>query len=126
MTNITEVATVAVPVTDQDRALEFYLGHLGLEKRLDAPLGPGLRWIEIAPPGGATSIALVAADEDTPSGIDTGIRLKTTDADADHRALQAAGVDVDADIMRWEDVPPMFTLRDPDGNRLVIVERPGL
>ncbi len=43
--------------------------------------------------------------------------------EADHEALKAAGVDVDADILRFPGVPPMFTLRDPDGNRLYVVER---
>ena len=46
-TNITGIGTVAVPVTDQDRALEFYVGRLGFEKRRDLPFGPG-RWIEAA------------------------------------------------------------------------------
>ena len=50
-TRITDVRTVGVPVGDQDRALEFYLGKLGFEKRLDVPLGDGQRWIEVAPRG---------------------------------------------------------------------------
>jgi catechol 2,3-dioxygenase-like lactoylglutathione lyase family enzyme len=49
MTRISGVGTVGVPVTDQDRALEFYLGTLGFEKRMDAPFGGGMRWIEVAP-----------------------------------------------------------------------------
>ena len=56
------------------------------------------------------------------AGIDTGIRFVTGKAEADHADLQAAGVDVDPEIMRWPGVPPMFGLRDPDGNRLYIVE----
>jgi len=47
-TQITQIRTVGVPVTDQDRAVEFYLGKLGLDKRLDAPMGGGKRWIEVA------------------------------------------------------------------------------
>jgi predicted enzyme related to lactoylglutathione lyase len=46
----------------------------------------------------------------------------TEDIDADHAALQARGVDVDAEVMRMGDpVPPMFFFRDQDGNRLLIV-----
>ncbi|SEM25362.1 VOC family protein [Nonomuraea pusilla] len=68
---ITGVRTVAVPVTDQDRALAFYVGALGMEKRLDAPLGQvGGRWIEVAPPGADTTIALVATPP-RPSARDT-------------------------------------------------------
>jgi catechol 2,3-dioxygenase-like lactoylglutathione lyase family enzyme len=126
-TRITQVRTVAVPVSDQDRALEFYVGKLGFQKRIDTGYGAGERWVEVAPPGGTTSIALVRPG-DAGTGIDTGIRLSTEDADADHAGLQAGGVDVDAEIMRWGGaVPPMFTFRDPDGNRLTIVEvMPGM
>jgi catechol 2,3-dioxygenase-like lactoylglutathione lyase family enzyme len=61
-TAITGIRTVGVPVTDQDRAVEFYVGVLGLEKRLDVPAEQlGGRWIEVAPPGSATTIALVPA-----------------------------------------------------------------
>ena len=52
-TSITDVRTVAVTVTDQDRALSFYVDTLGFEKRLDAPISPTMRWIEVAPPGAA-------------------------------------------------------------------------
>ena len=90
----------------------------GPNQRLDAPFG-GARWIEVAPPGGTTSIALAAGGS---TGVDTGIRLTTADAEATHAALQAAGADVDPEILRYPGVPPMFAFRDPDGNRLVLVE----
>ncbi len=122
---ITGIGTVGVPVTDQDRALAFYAGVLGFEVRLDAPFAPGRRWIEVAPPGAATTLALVAADDELPVGVETGVRLTSEDAAGDHEALRARGADVDAEVLRWEDVPPMFVLRDPDGNRLVVVERSG-
>jgi catechol 2,3-dioxygenase-like lactoylglutathione lyase family enzyme len=118
-THITAVGTVGIPVADQDRALKFYVETLGFEQRRDVPLRPGARWIEVAPPGSTTSIALVTG---SPTGVDTGIRFTTENATADHEELRAQGVDVDAEVLRWEGVPPMFTLRDPDGNRLVLVE----
>jgi catechol 2,3-dioxygenase-like lactoylglutathione lyase family enzyme len=119
-THITAVATVAVPVTDPERALAFYRDVLGLEVRRDTPFGDGLRWIEVAPAGAATTIAL-APPGDNPTGVDTGIRLTTADCEADHRELAWEGVAVD-DILRWPGVPPMFSLRDPDGNTLYVVE----
>ena len=119
---ITNVATVGVPVTDQERALAFYVGTLGLEKRRDGTLGGGMRWIEVAAPGAPTSIALELATADRPAGVDTGVRLVTGDAAADHAELQSRGVDVDAEVLRWQGVPPMFAFRDPDGNRLVLIE----
>lgn len=119
-TRIGTINTVAVPVSNPDRALDFYVGTLGFEKRLDAPFGDGLRWIEVAPAGAATTIAL-APPGDVSTGVDTGIRLGTSDCEADHRALEERGVDVD-EIMRWPGVPAMFSFRDPDGNRLYVVE----
>ena len=120
---ITQVATVVVPVADPDRALGFYAGTLGFDTRLDGDLGGGRRWIEVAPAGSACGIALVAGSGAAPLTADTAPRLATSDAAADHAALRAAGADVDEEIMRWPGVPPMFTLRDPDGNVLVLVER---
>jgi catechol 2,3-dioxygenase-like lactoylglutathione lyase family enzyme len=119
--HITQVGTVGVPVKDQDRALEFYLDKLGFEKRMDVPYGEGERWVEVAPSGAATTIALVRARVGEPTGIDTQVRLTTRDAEADHADLRARGVDADTAIMRYP--VPMFVLRDPDGNRLRIVER---
>jgi catechol 2,3-dioxygenase-like lactoylglutathione lyase family enzyme len=121
-TQITGLRTVAVPVADADRALEFYVGKLGFSKLLDVPLGDGGRWIEVAPVGSATTIALVPARDQAPAGVDTGIRLTTPDADGDHAVLLASGVDADPEVLRWPGVPPMFSFRDQDANRLVIVQ----
>jgi catechol 2,3-dioxygenase-like lactoylglutathione lyase family enzyme len=117
MNALTRVGTVVVPVADQDRALAFYVETLGFEVRLDAPFGPGGRWLEVAPPGAETTLALVPGDA-------VEISLATTDAAADHAALLAAGADADPELIRMgEGVPPMFTFRDPDGNRFRVVER---
>jgi len=48
-THITQVGRVIIPVADQDRALDFYVGTLGFEKRADIPFGEGDRWLEVAP-----------------------------------------------------------------------------
>jgi catechol 2,3-dioxygenase-like lactoylglutathione lyase family enzyme len=121
-TRISDVRTVAVPVRDQQRALEFYGGVLGFETRMDSPF-PGGRWIEVAAPAASTTIALAPAREGTAAGVDTGIRFTTADAAGDHAALAAAGVDVDTDVLRFPGVPPMFSFRDPDGNTLYVVEQ---
>jgi catechol 2,3-dioxygenase-like lactoylglutathione lyase family enzyme len=123
-THITQVGTVIVPVSDQDRAIDFYVDTLGFEKRSDTPYGRGDRWVEVAPVGAATSIALIPSLEGEPVGVDTRVGFTTEDVDADHASLLARGVDVDAEVMRMGDpVPPMFFFRDQDGNRLLIVER---
>ena len=122
--HITEVGRVAIPTADQDRALEFYVGTLGFELLSDVTFANGkMRWIEVLPSGSSTSIALAQPMEGGPTSVDTGIVLSSTDLEADHATLKAAGVDVDADIARWgSPVPPMFRLRDPGGNTLTIVE----
>ena len=123
-TRITQVATVLVPVSDQDRALEFYVGALGFEKRTDTPYGDGERWVEVAPPGAATTISLVPPREGETAGIETRVSLSSQDIDADHAQLRERGVDADPEVMRMGDpVPPMFFFRDPDGNRFFIIER---
>ena len=121
-TPIDGVLTVGVPVSDQDRALEFYLDRLGFEKRRDVPVPQfGGRWIEVAPLGATVTIALVPARVPAAPGVETGIRLKTADAGALHAQLKARGVDV-GELLRWPGVPAMFALRDQDGNGLEIVE----
>jgi lactoylglutathione lyase len=121
-TEITGIRTVGVPVTDQDRAVEFYVDVLGLERRLDAPVEQlGGRWIEVAQSGSATTIALVPARSQSATGVDTEIRLTTSDAASLREDLRARGVEVD-ELLRWENAPPMFAFRDPDGNGLEIVE----
>jgi len=120
---ITGMYTVGVPVTDQDRAVEFYIEALGLEKRIDIPLEQfGGRWIEVAPRDGPVTVALVPEGDGRPSGVETGIRLTTADADELHADLRGRGVEV-GEILRWPGTPAMFAIRDRDGNRLEIVER---
>src|SRR4249919_3563892 len=122
--NLTQVGRVCVTVTDTDRAIEFYVDALGFEKTVDVPMGDAGRWVEVALPGAPTTIALAPPPTGQQAGGgDTGICLDTTDLEADHAALRAAGVDVDEEITRFgEPVPPMFWLRDPDGNKLIVVE----
>jgi catechol 2,3-dioxygenase-like lactoylglutathione lyase family enzyme len=122
-TRITKVATVMVPVSDQDQAIEFFVEKLGFELRGDTPFGEGDRWVEVGPAGGATTIALVPPREGESLGIMTRIGFSSEDIDADHATLRSRGVDVDDEVMREGDpVPPMFFFRDPDGNHFLLVE----
>ncbi len=122
--NITKVGRVCVTVADTDRALGFYSGKLGFEKVVDEPMGPDMRWVEVAVAWGETTIALAPPPQGQEAGgVQTGIILDTTDVDATHAALKEAGVDVDEEVTRYGgSVPPMFWLRDPDGNSLIVVE----
>ena len=123
-TRISQIGTVVIPVSDQDRAIAFYTESLGFEKRTDVPFGEGYRWVEVAPADAVTTIAIVPPPPGKPTGnVETGIALNTDDVDAVHADLKARGVDVDEEVSRMGDpVPPMFWFRDPDGNSLLIVE----
>ena len=117
-TTITDIGTVGIPVSDQDKAVEFFTGTLGFEKRLDARPNESFRWVTVAAPGASTSVALIA-NRDT--GADTGIRFIVPDAEAEHRAMREHGIEA-GDVLRWPGVPPMFEFKDPDGNKFEIVE----
>jgi catechol 2,3-dioxygenase-like lactoylglutathione lyase family enzyme len=124
-TRVNKIATVIVPIDDQDRAVEFYCGKLGFEKQVDVPFGGSYRWIEVGLPGESTTIALAPPPPDgaKAGGRETGISHQTDDIDGYHAQLKDAGVDVDAEVQRMGDpVPPMFWFRDPEGNTLMVVQ----
>ena len=136
-TSIGEIGAVFVPVRDSDQALAFYVDVLGFEKRVDFVYGPGIRWIEVAPPGAANTLALVPSGEGAPADREpTCCALASRDIAADHAALHAAGVRADAEIATTgrrraglisvdagvaDPVPAQFFFRDPDGNRFLVV-----
>ena len=120
-TTIADVRTIGINVADQDAAIDFYVDTLGFEKRLDAPISDTMRWIEVAPPGAATSLALNAGDDPSSVGVDTGIRFTVPDAASERGAMRDRGVTV-GELLRLEGVPPMYSFDDPDGNRFYIVE----
>jgi catechol 2,3-dioxygenase-like lactoylglutathione lyase family enzyme len=118
---VTAIPVVAIAVRDQDKALTFYTGVLGLHKQVDVTLPQlGGRWITLAPPGSATSLALVPASDTNPAGVETRIRLAVGDVPAmrDHLRHHATV----GQLLRWESVPTMFAFRDPHGNGLEIVQ----
>jgi catechol 2,3-dioxygenase-like lactoylglutathione lyase family enzyme len=135
---IGEVGAVFVPVSDQERSLDFYVGKLGFEKVADFTYGGHHRWVEVAPAGASNTIALVPPTEGRSSGGDvTRCAFACGDIEAEHRALGERGVDVDAQIAREgaprtglvsddatveDPVPAQFFFRDPDGNRFLIVQ----
>ena len=117
-TTITDIGTVGIPVRDQDQAVEFFVGTLGFEKRLDVRSGESFRWVTVAAPGAAASVALIARPD---IGADTGIRFLVPDAETEHAAMRQQGIEV-GDLLRWPGVPPMFEFKDQDGNTFEIVE----
>jgi len=102
---LTNIGTITVQVTDQDKALEFYTQKLGFETRADMPMGPEQRWIEVAPPGAHTRILLYKATSEAPGadsyeaaktsiGKSTGMVLEVEDIEATFAKLKSNGVPI--------------------------------
>ena len=121
--HLTHITSVLLPVADQDAAIAFYTEVLGFEKRADVPFGDGDRWVEVAPAGGETAIALVPPREGwKPGESSAAVGFYSTDIDATHALLVERGTSVDGEVMRaGAPVPPLFFLRDPDQNMLLVV-----
>ena len=118
---VTGVEVFSLPVADQDRAREFYVDVLGFELVEDTEMGPGMRWVQVRPPGASTSITLVTWFESMPAGQTRGTVLETDDLEGDVARLLELGVPVDGDGA-VQDAPwgRFVTLADPDGNGLVL------
>jgi catechol 2,3-dioxygenase-like lactoylglutathione lyase family enzyme len=116
---ITGVQVLSLPVSDQDRARDFYVDVLGLELLRDAEMQPGLRWVQVAPRGGDTTITLVTWFDTMPAGSSQGLVLETDDLEADIERLRASGVELPGGIQQqpWG---RFVTFSDPDGNGLVL------
>jgi catechol 2,3-dioxygenase-like lactoylglutathione lyase family enzyme len=119
---ITSFEIVSVPVADQERAKKFYRDVLGFDLLRDEPMGPSGRWIQLAPPGCATTIALVSWFETMRPGGLHGVMLNSSDIDRDHQDLSAKGLQ----LTQIEQQPwgrfAMF--KDPDGNGWILRQPP--
>jgi catechol 2,3-dioxygenase-like lactoylglutathione lyase family enzyme len=119
---ITSFEIVSVPVADQERAKKFYRDVLGFDLLRDEPMGPTGRWIQLAPQGCATTIALVTWFETMRPGGLHGVMLNSSDIDRDHQGLTAKGLQ----LTQIEQQPwgrfAMF--KDPDGNGWILRQPP--
>jgi catechol 2,3-dioxygenase-like lactoylglutathione lyase family enzyme len=119
---ITSFEIVSVPVADQERAKKFYRDVLGFDLLRDEPMGPTGRWIQLAPQGCATTIALVTWFETMRPGGLHGVMLNSSDIDRDHQDLTAKGLQ----LTQIEQQPwgrfAMF--KDPDGNGWILRQPP--
>jgi catechol 2,3-dioxygenase-like lactoylglutathione lyase family enzyme len=124
-TTLSSIGVAMFTVADQDAALAFYTEKLGFEVRGDTRFGKDgeMRWLEVAPPGSTARLALNPPMLDQPGG--SAIGVETADVLGEHARLSAiGGVDLDPAPARTPGAPLMFMLRDPDGNRIFVVETP--
>lgn len=117
---ITQLQLISLPVADQDRSRDFYVEVLGFDLVRDNPMGPGQRWVQVAPKGAQTSITLVTWFPTMPPGSVKGTVLETDDLDGDVAALTAGGVAIDA--IQEQPWGRFVTFDDPDGNGIVLQE----
>jgi len=113
---------ISVPVSDQERAKCFYRDVLGFELIREMPMGPETKWIQLAPAGQPTTIALVTwFDTMKPGGLQ-GVMLNVTNIDSDHALLASRGLALSA--IAEEPWGRYATFTDPDGNGWVLREPP--
>jgi len=120
MMAVRDVTVVSVPVSDQERSKEFYVGKLGFELVREDDSVPGIRWVQVAPKGGTTSLTLVTWFETMPPGSLQGLVLSSDDLQADHDDFTAKCVQFDGPPQRRPWGTEEAVLRDPDGNGLVL------
>jgi catechol 2,3-dioxygenase-like lactoylglutathione lyase family enzyme len=89
---LTNLDVISVPVSDQDRAKQFYVGKLGFTELMDNDFGEGMRSVMLRPPGSHTNITLTTWFETMPPGSLKGAVLACDDLEKTLSELQGRGV----------------------------------
>jgi predicted enzyme related to lactoylglutathione lyase len=118
---ITNVQLLSVPVSDQDRARDFYVNVLGLQLVQDTQMGPDMRWVMVRPSGAETALTLVTWFPSMPPGSLQGLVLETGDLEDTVEAIRHRGGSVPGGV---ETAPwgRYVQLEDPDGNGIILQE----
>lgn len=118
--SISHVQLFSVPVTDQERARDFYVQTLGFELVAEAQMGPDMRWVQVRPVGATTSLTLVTWFPSMPAGTLKGTVLETDSLERTIATLREKGVPIGAiETAPWG---RFVTFDDPDGNGIVLQE----
>ena len=113
---------VAIPVSDVDRAKQFYAEKAGFHADHDHQVSDTIRFVQLTPPGSACSIALGDGITDAVPGSVKGLQLVVSDIDAAHAELAGRGVDVtEVQVYPWG---RFVYFSDPDGNGWAVQEVP--
>lgn len=115
---------VPVPVTDIERAKAFYEDRLGFRVDVDVNPTPGVRVVQLTPPGSACSITLTEGVDtlDMPPGTLRGLHLVVADMEAARTGLIERGVEVGEVDDHGGVLFAYFA--DPDGNTWVLQHMP--
>jgi len=124
---------VVVPVSDVDRARDFYADKVGFHVDVDSEMGESFRVVQLTPPGSGCSIAIGKGLAEMPPGAVKGLQLVVSDVEAARAELAARGVDVsevrhvDRETGSWHPGPggpwnSFVFFDDPDGNSWAVQE----
>jgi catechol 2,3-dioxygenase-like lactoylglutathione lyase family enzyme len=117
-----KIELVAIPVTDVDRAKDFYVNQVGFNADHDYQVNDALRFVQLTPPGSACSIVMGTGITQMPPGSQKGVQVVVADVDAARRDLLAHGVQAsDVDVQPWGS---FVTFSDPDGNTWALQQLP--
>ncbi len=120
-----KLEVVVVPVTDIDRAKEFYLGKLGFGLDADTQPAPGMRVVHMTPPGSACSVVIgpVVISAEAATGAGAHLQLVVADIGTARAELAARGVEVtEVQQLDPRDGGKFMFFADPDGNQWAVQE----
>jgi lactoylglutathione lyase len=130
---IDTIGGTVVMVSDQKKAVDFYTKALGFKVKVDLPFGT-MRWIEVAPKGGESSISLMEPNLQMMSkdqfesamkslGEETGIWFYTKDIKSTYEELMKQNVNItQPEKQEWGGT--MSKIRDHDGNSFSLISSP--
>lgn len=112
---------VNVPVSDVDRAIEFYT-KIGFNKDQDHTVNEKLRFVQLTPPGSACSICIGVGLSDMKPGSLKGLQVVVDSAEEARKFLLDAGLEVgEVDVQPWGS---FVYFEDPDGNSWAVQQLP--
>jgi catechol 2,3-dioxygenase-like lactoylglutathione lyase family enzyme len=113
---------VAIPVTDVDRAKDFYVNQVGFNADHDHQVTDELRFVQLTPPGSACSIVLGTGITEMKPGSQLGLQVVVEDVESARQALISRGVAAsEVDVQPWGS---FVTFSDPDGNTWALQQLP--
>jgi predicted enzyme related to lactoylglutathione lyase len=117
-----KIELILLPVSDVDRAKQFYVDQVGFHADFDHTVNENLRFVQLTPPGSACSIAIGKGITDKRPGSVGGLLMVVQDVDQAYRALSERGVAV-TDVHQ-EDWGRFTEFSDPDGNSWSLQQLP--
>lgn len=122
---INKIGKITVYVEDQEQAKEFWIGKLGFVLKLEQPMGPNMKWIEVGPSEDEFTTLILyskqAMEQQQPTKVaHPSVLFTTTEIEASYEKMKEIGVKVG----EFLDMPygKMFTFYDQDGQEYLLRE----